>query len=92
MPPAAPACQSSAPLFRSPMIHQRLPGCRRHSLAMASSSSRATSFSARTRLCRAVPDGWQGGCYPRSSHGDNHLFANKTSILEASLTLGHSPS
>lgn len=34
----------------------------------------------------------QGDCYPRSSHGGNHLFANKTSILEASLTLGHSPS
>lgn len=34
----------------------------------------------------------QGNCYPRSLHGSNHLFANKTSILEASLTLGHSPS
>lgn len=30
-------------------------------------------------------------CYPRSSHGGNHLCATKTSILEALLTSGHSP-
>lgn len=34
----------------------------------------------------------QGDCCPRSLHGGNHLFANKTSILEVSLTPGHSPS
>ena len=75
------------------------------SIHAAASSARTRHRSGRGSS-HAVPDGVprrhhgppapaaaeQGDCYPRSSHGSNHLFANKTSILEASLTLGHSPS
>lgn len=77
--------------FSTPAI--QLPGCRRHSLAMASAGTASASpppLQGPGRASAAAAE--QGDCCPRSSRSSDHLFANKTSILEASLTLGHSPS
>lgn len=80
-----------AHLFSIPVI--QLPGCRRRSLATASARTGSVSPPPLRGPGRAsVAAAEQGGRCPRSSHSSDHLFANKTSILEASLTLGHSPS